>query len=423
MSDINYVPVFDNLIKDPAVNEEFSRLAAILNGAFQNIGLTGGQNGSSPAEVGDINGNTVNTIPDDGNQSVGQGIRWRFGPWLFNADGNVKGGAVIRPVPIDANQSLYAPPDIDTAIIVEVESDAAYSITTLKVATRQHRLLLLVNRGSFTLTLVHTASTPDPGVAYPFEFPNAADFSLQAKQWVWLYQDPGSECWRPASYSQPPSTTGSNAASAFLDAGAFGTSCYNGLAYGMFGEAVPSESFSSAASRSDSIGMSRQFTTSTSIGGSGGLTGTGNLRSDQQPTWTVVLRTGSDISSLRLWSLFTNTALSNADDIGGGSQYFGFRYSTGASDPGWVGVVRDGSAQAVSGSVASIAINTVYKLKCRVTPSAIYFSVNDGAEVSLSSHLPGSSTELFWATRLYNIAAAARVWSWYRHWVKLGVSA
>lgn len=66
-----------------------------------------------------------------------------------------------------------------------------------------------------------------------------------------------------------------------------------------------------------------------------------------------------------------------------------FRYSTTAGDGGWVAVSCDGT-QAVSSSIASVASNTVYKLRLRYfsgTNTAL-FSVNDGAETTVTSHIP-----------------------------------
>jgi len=112
------------------------------------------------------------------------------------------------------------------------------------------------------------------------------------------------------------------------------------------------------------------------------------------PVFECVLRTGSDITNLRLWVGVFAATPTNVDTLL--TSAAAFRYSTVAGDAGWVGVVSTGAAQTVSATVGAIAASTRYVLRVRTVPggSAAYFSVNDGPEVAVTTNLPVSSTEL-----------------------------
>jgi hypothetical protein len=55
-------------------------------------------------------------------------------------------------------------------------------------------------------------------------------------------------------------------------------------------------------------------------------------------------------------------------------------------------VTHDGTTQSVTSNVANIAANTVYKLRIRKIGGTVYFSVDDGTEVSTSTNVPASGT-------------------------------
>lgn len=98
--------------------------------------------------------------------------------------------------------------------------------------------------------------------------------------------------------------------------------------------------------------------------------------------FVFVVKTGASIAGIRIWvGLFSSNSLpNNSDTLNGDS--VAFRYSTGASDPGWVGVTTHSTAQLVTGNVANIVANTQYVLEIDLDGTTAKFSVNGGAQVS-----------------------------------------
>lgn len=135
---------------------------------------------------------------------------------------------------------------------------------------------------------------------------------------------------------------------------------------------------------------------------------------------TSVVRTGADISSVRIWIGLTDGASFTNSDSPVAVSHVAFRYSTVVPDAGWVGVTRDGAAQNVTAQVAAIAVSTRYKLRMRYDGSAAYFSVNGGTEVSSAVNLPAAGTGLRVSVRIFTQAASARTLSHSRTWCKYG---
>jgi len=151
------------------------------------------------------------------------------------------------------------------------------------------------------------------------------------------------------------------------------------------------------------------FTTSAALAGFKSTT-FDLLRSGADIIYTVVMETGSVITNMRGWLGLTSAAITASDTLPGDGA--AFRYSTAAGDPGWVGVVRNGTSQSVSGKVADIAASTKYRLRIRISNAdgKIYFSVNDGAEVSLSSNLPRNTVNLGYQNSFNNTNGVAHHW-------------
>ena len=140
------------------------------------------------------------------------------------------------------------------------------------------------------------------------------------------------------------------------------------------------------------------------------------------PEWVYVLQTGASVAAVRIWVILMNGATSDADEFAAGRHYMAFRYSTVASDPGWVGVTKDGTTQAVTGLVAAIAADTIYKLRIRKSGSSIFFSVNDGTEVEHTSNLPSATSQLTWYAFVYTQAAATKSLVYYHEHLKHAVT-
>jgi hypothetical protein len=116
------------------------------------------------------------------------------------------------------------------------------------------------------------------------------------------------------------------------------------------------------------------------------------------PTITVYVRTGTDVSAQRVWVGLFGTSISTAgvyssDTLGSITAAITFRYSTNAGDTGWVGLCKNGAAsQTVSSVVAAVAANTVYKLRIAVTgTSSVSFTVNDGTPQTVAATIPATS--------------------------------
>ena len=123
------------------------------------------------------------------------GIRWLLGPFVYGPIGNIQNPAVIRPAQITANQNNYNPPGWETALGMELETDAARTITGLKVFQRERRGAFIVNRGNFNITFPHNNSGSDAVNRFGF---NAAGEQLVVPSGmrVDVIYDVGSEVWR-----------------------------------------------------------------------------------------------------------------------------------------------------------------------------------------------------------------------------------
>lgn len=121
--------------------------------------------------------------------TVLEGLRYMAGPWLLEADGNNPAIAVVAAPALTASVNDYNPSGLDRAIVLEVDATGDVSITGI-VTTRRRRLLLLVNRSNYTITLPRTSASSTS--TYRF----SSTHILLSGEWVWLYYDAGSEIWR-----------------------------------------------------------------------------------------------------------------------------------------------------------------------------------------------------------------------------------
>lgn len=188
MTGPRWTPQFREVIQDPNVVEEFDRLASVLNAAL--AGQT-----TFDAESGLDTGQTVNTRPISDSGAADFAIRWLKGPWLLNSDGDVGGQAVIRPPQITSNQDNYAPDGIDTAIGLELTSDAARTITGLRIQAQQRRLLFILNRGSFNITFPHNNSGSTASQRFGLGA-TGESFVLTPGRLVWFFYDVSGQLWR-----------------------------------------------------------------------------------------------------------------------------------------------------------------------------------------------------------------------------------
>lgn len=133
-------------------------------------------------------------------------LRWLNGPWLADPDGNSTHVAILRPPTWAGNQHDYAPTGIDTALGMELETDAARNLTGVKIAARSKRFLLIVNVGNYAITIKH--NDPSSAAVNRFGLPAGADLVLGSAEMAWMFYSVGSEVWRLAGTSAPASAWG-----------------------------------------------------------------------------------------------------------------------------------------------------------------------------------------------------------------------
>ena len=427
---MSYVVGNDGVIKDPYVVEEFQRLQAFLKGLEARIESQPEQPDSAvPAKPND---------PDKpGSAVIGQ--RWMTGPWTLGIDGRVASApqinsyAVCKPPEISTDQHNFAPEGLDSAVMLQVYASAAVNITGLRASgtsgARPRRMLVLFNRGGSNVSLINQSTSSEAQNRFAWGTSGDAGDAvvLVSNECAWLIYDPDGQRWKlfgiPAvgADNLPPSLVSSSPIS--FDRMCFGTRV-NGNSNTTIGigETGP---VLSGGFVNETVGIGRGQTTAASAGGSIGAAtmGSSQVSPQHDPERVVVIRTEGSLANLRIWSILSNGAPTNADDLGGALEYMGFRYSTVAGDPGWVGVVRDGSTQTVTGIVAAIAVDTVYKLRTRKVGSTVYFSVNGGAEVTATTNLPTATIEMGWYDSLFTTEAVAKSLTWFWHWVRGGNAA
>lgn len=142
----------------------------------------------------------------------------------------------------------------------------------------------------------------------------------------------------------------------------------------------------------------------------GGARSTFNLvQRGYDPEFFALVRTDTLITNIRIWVGLFSANPGNVDDLTVGSnQAVAFRYSTVAVDPGWIGVSSDGTTQVNTAKIADIAISTAYLLRLRVSGGIAYFSVNGGAELTLSTNLPAATTNLGYVLHMITTTATAK---------------
>lgn len=176
------------------------------------------------------------------------------------------------------------------------------------------------------------------------------------------------------------------------------------------GIANPTVANSPTASNDDS----NTFMTMPSTASAGNLAGLITtaftlVRPAHEPTIEFVIKTGSDISSIRLWIGLVDAEITNVDTLAAGREFIGFRFSSVASDVGWQPILHDGTTQnSAAAEIGTVAINTVYKLRIRIVGTTAYFSVDDGVEVAVTTNFPSASQDLGLIARVIPVAASIR---------------
>jgi hypothetical protein len=383
-----YTPAFRDLIKDPAVVEEFDRLAAQLSGALEQIELkaqglaatNGGPNGATAAERGLDTGETVNTRID-GTDPNFTGIRWRRGPWIIDT------GAVLTPPLITGTKNNYSPAGFGSCLMLELSSDiAGRQVTGLDSSNLDgYRIVYVMNVGDFAITLKHANTGSNENNR--FAFPDAQDLVLEPNifiGFVWRATATGVKRWYPSAKPYDASASAVRRQWFAFRAGTGATNAVTGI-----GCADPNTDGTYASNPIAASSYARYRSgVYAGIRWSGAVSQ--SVQFQQEPTITWKIRTDTDITSVILWCL-TSTAEPTTNNAGGAG--FGFRYDS-STDLGWVGVTHDGATQTVSAVLAAVAASTSYILKARVSAGIVYFSVDGAAETSQAATVPAAATEL-----------------------------
>jgi hypothetical protein len=166
------------------------------------------------------------------------------------------------------------------------------------------------------------------------------------------------------------------------------------------------------AAANDAANSYMTLPSTASIGNLGGLiTTTLNLiRPAHDPVIEIYMKTGADVSSVRIWIGLIDAELTNVDTLAAGREFIGFRFSTVAADGGFKPILHDGTTQNTGTAIGTVAADTAYKLRMRVDSanSRVYFSVNDSAEQMLSTNFPSSAQDLGLVMRVIPQAASIR---------------
>lgn len=158
-------------------------------------------------------------------------------------------------------------------------------------------------------------------------------------------------------------------------------------------------------------GMYTLYTSAGTTSSQAGVNGSGVniMQTRHNPLFVAYLRTGSNISSVRIWIGLHSSGIFAAGDTISALSAAIFRYSTVAGDTGWRPVTSNGTTQTVGTAIGTLAINTTYKLEISIVNGIAYFSVNDSTPVAVSATMPASTANLLWEARLQtqeNVAKA-----------------
>jgi hypothetical protein len=161
------------------------------------------------------------------------------------------------------------------------------------------------------------------------------------------------------------------------------------------GIGVANPSFSNSPSNANNADapMVRFPTTATSGNYAGFQTGFNLTRLDHTPYFSVLLRMGADITSLRFWLGLASTNPSNVDTFGVGVVFIGFRYSTGVPDTNWQFVTADGSGvgQVEGDSGIAVVAEHTYRLSFWRDAGAVYMVEDLTAGTAAADDNPGSA--------------------------------
>jgi hypothetical protein len=138
--------------------------------------------------------------------------------------------------------------------------------------------------------------------------------------------------------------------------------------------------------------------------------------------------THTDISSSRIWSVWTETSAPGATFYGTATPvtgYFGFRYDTSASDTTWKLVVGKTStgAQTVVDTGITVQTNTLYELQVDPISNEKFTGIINGRRFSIDAGTGNgldTNAQLYWYTGITTLTSAQRAINWYHQYLVCG---
>lgn len=133
-------------------------------------------------------------------------------------------------------------------------------------------------------------------------------------------------------------------------------------------------------------------TTGTNFGHSAGSAG---AAFGKDPMFGMRIKTGADVSSIRMWLGWFSGDPRGADDPAG-LHFMGFRFSTDAADAGWVAATKDGTTIKTTATGVAVTADTKYRFKIVADSvgSSVKFYIDGNLVATHTTNLPGSTTTL-----------------------------
>lgn len=131
------------------------------------------------------------------------------------------------------------------------------------------------------------------------------------------------------------------------------------------------------------------------------------LRDDYDFDMTIEVKTGASVADQRIWIGACDINVF-ADSDTPATRFVAFRYSTVAGDAGWLPVTRNAGVSTPGTAIGTVAADTWYKLRIRRVGSSAFFSVDGGAEQTISTTVPTGTTAMGWGLVVYTRTAAAK---------------
>jgi hypothetical protein len=183
----------------------------------------------------------------------------------------------------------------------------------------------------------------------------------------------------------------------------------SGNIYVVVGGETSSEQLSGTAARArDGQNLYTQCTSAATAGSSVGLT-TGFYLCElgSYPILDAIVWSPNDLTDVRMYvGLFGNSP-SNSDSPPTHSACF--RFSSVAGDTGWTPLTRDATTTVnVGTTMGTVVASTRYRLRIRRDANGVHFSIDGGAEQTLTANLPSDTQGLAVAVRMWPTTNSAR---------------